>query len=275
MNSIIESRLAEYNVRSEEARKHALREIVQGIALYSLSVHGFFKKAVFHGGTELRLVHSLSRFSEDLDFALHVPAETFSWDGFTDSLLRTCAQYGLNVEIREPETQGSSIRRLLLVETSILERSTSGRTPFLRISLEVDIDPPPCADIETAYLDFPIPFEIGVMALSSSFALKCHALLCRSWVKGRDWFDFLWFCSRNIRPKEELLASSFDQSGPWAGMGISITPDWLKEQLSMKIGSIDWKKAQRDIAPFLSPEDRNSLSVWKADFFIHYLNRMS
>ncbi|MEA3265371.1 MAG: nucleotidyl transferase AbiEii/AbiGii toxin family protein, partial [Candidatus Fermentibacteria bacterium] len=121
MNSIIESRLTGYNLRSEEARKHALREIVQEIALYSLSIHGFFKKAVFHGGTQLRMVHSLPRFSEDLDFALVDTSEKFSWDEFTESLLKTCSNYGLHTEIREQKTQTSTIRRLLLVESSILK----------------------------------------------------------------------------------------------------------------------------------------------------------
>lgn len=275
MNPIVELRLAEYNSQSREGRKHALREIVQGIALYSLSNHGFFKKAVFHGGTELRLIHSLPRFSEDLDFALTEPADSFSWDDFAGSLLRTCAHYGLHAEIRESKEVVSSIRKLLLVETSIMEGSSEGRTPFLRIRLEVDINPPPGATVETAYLDFPIPYEIGVMDLSSSFALKCHALLCRPWVKGRDWFDFLWFCSRGIKPKPELLASSLNQSGPWAGDRISITLDWLKRQLSQKIRSIDWEHAVRDIAPFLYPEERKTLDAWKVNFFLHYLNRMN
>ncbi len=275
MNPIIESRLAEYNSKSEEGRKHDLREIVQGIALYSLSSHGFFKKAVFHGGTELRLVHSLPRFSEDLDFALTVHADSFSWDDFSRSLLRTCAHYGLHAEIREPKETVSSIRKLLLVETSIMEGFSQGRTPFLRIRLEVDIDPPPGATVETAYLDFPIPYEIAVMDLSSSFALKCHALLCRPWVKGRDWFDFLWFSSRGVKPKPELLASSFNQSGPWAGKRISISPDWLKRQLSLKIRSIDWEHAARDISPFLFSEDRKTLDAWKVDFFIYYLRKMN
>ena len=275
MNSIIESRLAEYNVHSGEGRKHALREIVQGIALYSLSNNGFFKNAVFHGGTELRLIHSLPRFSEDLDFALIVPTDTFSWDEFADSLLRTCFNYGLHAEIRTPKEQVSSIRKLLLVETSIMQGSTEGRNSFLRIRLELDINPPPGSTIETAYLDFPIPYEIGVMDLSSSFALKCHALLCRPWIKGRDWFDFLWFCSRGIMPKPALLVSSFDQNGPWAGERISISLDWLKTQLALKIRSINWEHARRDIAPFLFPEDRKTLDAWKVDFFIHYLNRMN
>ncbi|MCK5842767.1 MAG: nucleotidyl transferase AbiEii/AbiGii toxin family protein [Candidatus Sabulitectum sp.] len=275
MNSIIESRLAEYNLRSEEARKHALREIVQEIALYSLSLNGFFKNAVFHGGTELRLIHSLPRFSEDLDFALIDSSEEFSWNLFARKLLRTCSNYGLHAEIREQKAQTSSIRKLLLVETSILEGASSGRIPFLRIRLEVDTNPPPLAGIETAFLDFPIPFEVGVMDLSSSFALKCHALLCRPWTKGRDWFDFLWFCSRNIQPEVDLLSSSLGKSGPWAGMKITVTSDWLKKQLLVRIMSIDWEKAKRDISPFLSAEDRNSLSTWRPDLFIHYLNRMS
>lgn len=68
MNDLVRTRLDNKTLRTPELRRQYFREILQEIALYSLSVHGFFEKAFFHGGTELRLLHSLPRFSEDLDF---------------------------------------------------------------------------------------------------------------------------------------------------------------------------------------------------------------
>jgi predicted nucleotidyltransferase component of viral defense system len=274
MKNIIESRLEEYGASSREARVHALREIVQEIALYSLSVNGFFGTAVFHGGTELRLVHGLPRFSEDLDFILAEPDNSFSWSSYEVALLRTCSNYGLDTELRTVGSEHSSIRTLLLIDTSILEGSPDGRTPFLRIRLEADVNPPEGVQIRTAFIDFPIPFEVSVMDLSSSFALKCHALLCRSWIKGRDWFDFLWFCSRDIHPDIKLLSSAIDQNGPWVNRGIHVTQEWLKDQLRRKIESLDWDQVARDVFPFLSADERRTLDGWKRELFIHYLHRL-
>ncbi|MCD4847779.1 MAG: nucleotidyl transferase AbiEii/AbiGii toxin family protein [Candidatus Aegiribacteria sp.] len=274
MKNIIESRLEEYGSSSREARVHALREIVQEIALYSLSVNDFFSRAVFHGGTELRLVHGLPRFSEDLDFILAEPDNSFSWSSYEEALLRTCSNYGLDTELRTVGSEHSSIRRLLLIDTSILEGSPDGRTPFLRIRLEADVNPPEGVQIRTAFIDFPIPFEVSVMDLSSSFALKCHALLCRSWIKGRDWFDFLWFCSRDIHPDMDLLSSAIDQNGPWVNRGIHVTQEWLKDQLRRKIESLDWDQVARDVFPFLSADERRTLDGWKRELFIHYLHRL-
>jgi hypothetical protein len=274
MRNIIKSRLEESGASSREDRVHALREIVQEIALYSLSVNGFFDRAVFHGGTELRLVHDLPRFSEDLDFVLAEADNSFSWSSYEEALLRTCSNYGLDTELRTAGSERSSIRTLLLIDTSILGGSPDGRTPFLRIRLEADVNPPHGAHIRTAFIDFPIPFEVSVMELPSSFALKCHALLCRSWVKGRDWFDFLWFCSRNIHPEMNLLSSAIDQNGPWANRGIHVTREWLRDQLSRKIESLNWDQVARDVSPFLSAAERKTLDGWNRELFMHYLHRL-
>lgn len=274
MHPIIQTKLDEYEVTSSEDRKHALREILQEITLYSLSVNGFFKRAAFYGGTELRLMNALPRFSEDLDFVLTEPSDEFSWSNFSSSLVQTCSNYGLVVSTKEIVSK-TPVSKLMLLDTTILqENRTSTRIPFLRIRLEIDTNPPSNAKFELDFLDFPIPHEIRIMDLSSSFALKCHALLCRPWVKGRDWFDFLWFTSKNIQPNYELCTTAFEQTGPWAKNGIRIKPEWLKFQLIEKITSIDWDTAKRDIAPFLSFENQKSLSLWSPAMFNHFTTRI-
>lgn len=274
MNQIIKARLAEYDDGTFETRVHALREIMQEIALYSLSMNGFFNNGIFHGGTELRLAHALPRFSEDLDFILTSRDNSFSWDNYSGVMLRTFTNYGLNVEIRSPGHGSSSIRKLLLVEPEVLGGVEGGRTPYLRIRLKVDVNPPHGASLATAFLSFPIPFEVGVLDLPSSFALKCHALLCREWIKGRDWFDLIWFCSRNIQPQLDLLVSALLQSGPWEGQDIEITDDWLRKNLAQKIKTLDWSRIIREVSPFLSTEDRSSLDSWGIPLFMHYINRI-
>ena len=64
MNSnIITERLKQYDTQTVEDEQHALKEILQEIALYALSTTDFFKYSLFHNGTALRILHSLPRFS--------------------------------------------------------------------------------------------------------------------------------------------------------------------------------------------------------------------
>jgi predicted nucleotidyltransferase component of viral defense system len=273
MNGIIDDRLSEYADNTPERKEQRFRELLQELALYSLSAHGFFEKALFHGGTELRLVHSLPRFSEDLDFALRSPDAAFKWEPFEEKLLGTCRRYGLQPEVRRKSSGSGAVHTIMLLDRSRMMNASSGRRGYTRIRLELDTNPPAGADAETAFLDFPIPHELSVMDLSSSFALKCHALLCRSWVKGRDWFDLLWFCARNNRPNYLLLTGAMDQTGPWAGEGIRITPEWLRRELGRKIAEVDLKDAARDVLPFVQGEERASVESWSAEMFLHYLER--
>ena len=49
---------------------------------------------------------------------------------------------------------------------------------------------------EFRYMFNPIPFAFRTYSMPDLFAGKIHALLCRQWkkrVKGRDWYDFVWF----------------------------------------------------------------------------------
>ena len=61
---VIEQRLKFYNCQTRLDEINAIKEIAQEIALMSLSRANFFKEAVFHGGTALRILYNVSRFSE-------------------------------------------------------------------------------------------------------------------------------------------------------------------------------------------------------------------
>ena len=63
-----------------------IREILQQTALLGLERHGFFEKAAFYGGTALRILYGLDRFSEDLDFTLLKPNKDFDIAPFLDGM---------------------------------------------------------------------------------------------------------------------------------------------------------------------------------------------
>jgi len=74
----------------------------------------------------------------------------------------------------------------------------NSRQAALKIKLEIDISPPGYSGYAWSYLDFPLDFEVCHQDLPSNFALKIHALLCRPYLKGRDWYDFSWYISRKV-----------------------------------------------------------------------------
>ncbi|OPL19089.1 MAG: hypothetical protein AVO35_12505 [Candidatus Aegiribacteria sp. MLS_C] len=273
MNRIIGERLSGFDERTPEFRIQRFRELLQEMAIYSLSAHDFFKEAFFHGGTELRLLHGLPRFSEDLDFLLREPDEGFDWKIYEDKLLATFSRYDIRLEIRRKPREKGTIRAIMLIESSLAVSDSSGRPGYTRIRLEIDTSPPSGATAETGFLDFPVPHEVSVMDLPSSFALKCHALLCRNWMKGRDWFDLLWFCSRNVRPNLRLFSSSMEQTGPWAGQAVPESEDWLVQRLREKVMETDLEQAARDVLPFLRAEERETVRNWSSEMFLHFIDK--
>ena len=63
MIKLIQERLASYNADNQLEEEHAVKEIIQDIALYGLWRAGFFEVAAFQGGTSLRILHGMTRFS--------------------------------------------------------------------------------------------------------------------------------------------------------------------------------------------------------------------
>jgi len=110
--------------------------------------------------------------------------------------------------------------------------------------------------------------------LPSNFALKIHALLCRPYLKGRDWFDFLWYGRRKVLPNLELLQNALNQHGPWAGQAERVKAQWIAAALQQKVAEIDWRETARDVEPFLSPVERRSLRIWSRDLFQDRLQKL-
>jgi hypothetical protein len=99
--------------------------------------------------------------------------------------------------------------------------------------------------------------------------------LCRGFLKGRDWFDFSWYVSRDVTPNLALLRNALLQKGPWEGDAtISVDIAWLKEALSDAISRIDWKDASDDVARFLRPLELRSLDLWSERFFMTKLEKL-
>lgn len=270
---IIEERLKEYAPVSQREELHAIKEIIQEIALCALARNDFFKIAAFQGGSCLRIVHKLHRFSEDLDFLLFKPDTTFVWEPFLKALQFEFTLYNLEFNIIDRSKAEQAIKLAFLKDTSFgkVLIFTHPRGPSdkqsIQIKLEIDTNPPADSTFETHFLDFPYTFSIVTQDLPSLFASKCHALLCRPYTKGRDWFDFVWYISKRVVPNYIHLQKALEQVGPWQQQNITVSRPWLINALTKKIESIDWAIAKEDAENFLRMPDREGLKVWGNDFF--------
>lgn len=277
---IIQDRLSTYSVASEQDEENALKEITQEVALAALSRSDFFKVAAFQGGTCLRIFYSLERFSEDLDFILIKPDRQFSLEPYLKQMGLEFAAYGYKLEVQDRSTAEETVKKAFLKADSMgkvltlkhLKENRSSRK--IRIKLEVDSNPPAGSQFENKFHDFPFSFALMVQDLPSLFAGKCHALLCREYDKGRDWYDFIWYASRKTQINFEFLSSALDQQGPWKGTKVKADSAWFLKEMETKIRSMNWNNIKKELSRFLKPTQLDFLQIWSADFFLDRLKKL-
>lgn len=279
MKDIIQSRLDNrYNIKTADDELNALKEITQEVVLYALYKVGFFEKVCFMGGTCLRIVHSLDRFSEDLDFSTRTLDTEFNLDEYLAQALEIMRPYGYALTIDEKDLKDKSVQSRFLKDDSIKKVLTfkhkQDERQKIKIKVEVDTMPPSGAVEDVEYVDFPDDFQILAYDIPSLMSGKIHALLCRTYSKGRDWYDFSWYVKNNYSPNLTLLKNALKQFGPWSGQDIQVDENFLKEELVKKVRSLDWEDVKVDVRKFLSPEKARSLDIWSADLFENKIKRL-
>jgi hypothetical protein len=277
---IIQERLATYNCNSTIEEDQALREITQEIILAGLGRTDFFRQAGFQGGTCLRIFHSLNRFSEDMDFALLKPDVAFALAPFLHQVRVELETFGYALEIEDRSRIGGAVQQAFVKDESVGKllhlnyRPRTGPMRKLRIKLEVDTNPPAGASYEMPVLDYPFPSAVRVFDLPSLFAGKIHALLCRNYLKGRDWYDFIWYTARKTPINHVLLSAALDQQGPWQGKHPATDDAWCVDALNAAIEALDWKQARQDVQRFVKPRELPSLELWTRDYFLQQCRKI-
>jgi len=281
MIDIIKERLSSYAAANPLELENALKEIVQEIALYGLWRAGFFKIALFQGGTSLRILHSLPRFSEDLDFILRAPDNTFGWSAYLETLVQIFKEFGIDLSALPREKMDGPIRQAVLKDTSLanqldLSFTSTGTNKTIKIKLEIDTNPPAHSGETTTFLDFPLDHEVRHQDLPSNFSLKIHALLCRGFLKGRDWYDFSWYVAKGVVPNLAHLKAALVQAGPWAAQdNLSVNLPWLEQTIGATIRSVNWHEAANDVRRFVKPAEFDSLDLWSENFFLAKLQKLT
>jgi predicted nucleotidyltransferase component of viral defense system len=285
MNEAVARMLERYDNHSLEDHLQALREILQEIALLGLWRSKFFDKAAFYGGTALRILYGLDRFSEYMDFSLLSPMDDFDLSAYTTALQKELAAFGFDVRIDQRNKNAESaiqsaflkantLNQLLVIETSEELLKTVQRGQILKIKLEIDTDPPPEFETHTRYLLQPIPFAVRTYTLPDLFAGKMHAILCRRWkkrVKGRDWYDLVWYAANHPQLHLAHLEQRMRQSGHWKGRE-QLTPELFKQLLSQAIDKLVVDQARKEVEAFI--RDQKSLAIWSREFFQDIADRI-
>jgi predicted nucleotidyltransferase component of viral defense system len=268
MNQAIAGMLEKYELRSASDHVNALREIFQEIALCGLWRAKFHEKAAFYGGTALRVLYGLDRFSEDMDFSLLAPDERFDLAPYCRFIEDELSAWGFTVTVVESAFLKANTReQLLLIDAGDEVAAGIHGQRRLKIKIEVDTDPPPGFSTETRFLLQPIPFSVKVYDPPSLFSGKMHALLCRDWksrVKGRDWYDFVWYVGRRTELALTHLEVRMRQSGHYSEAAALDEPAF-RSMLSRKISELDVADARSDVERFLSVP--SAVSVWSREFF--------
>lgn len=285
MHEAVGRMLAKYERRGFDDTFQALREIIQEIALLGLWRSRFFEHAAFYGGTALRIVHGLDRFSEDLDFSLLTPNPDFDLSRFTAALGAELAGFGFDFRVEQVRKttrtavqsaflKGNSVQQLLVIEATEEVAMEVPRGQLLKIKLEVDTDPPQGFTTQTRYLLQPVPCAVRVYALSDLFAGKMHAVLCRRWknrVKGRDWYDLVWYCANYPELHLLHLENRMRQSGHWQGSA-ALDQTALNMLLHDSIAQLDVDQARQEVANFV--REPALLNIWSHEFFSDVAERI-
>lgn len=261
--------------------KDAVREVVQEIFLYALQRTDFFEHAAFFGGTALRIFHRLPRCSEDMDFTV-VPdsAESFDLNKYSGAISAAFMEYGLETEFVIKTPNDSSLvdkARLKLSLADVYEiagvdsnlYSLPKSSPKYQIKIDIEKDAPEGAGTEIRSCLIPISFPVRVCTIPTLYAGKMSAILMRDWgarrVKGRDWFDLLWYVKFKRKFDTAWLCARLRQRGRLAEDEL-LTSEKFAELYMQKVDALDIDRAKADMEPFLGI-DNSDVRNWSKSLF--------
>ncbi|MCX6993392.1 MAG: nucleotidyl transferase AbiEii/AbiGii toxin family protein [Kiritimatiellaeota bacterium] len=285
MNAAIQQMIERYACPTRDDYVSALREILQQIALLGLWRAKFFEHAAFYGGTALRVLYGLDRYSEDLDFSLLKPTKAFTLGAYGDALRRELSSFGFEVsfEIRKKNPasaiesaflKANTLQQMIVVKAGSDLTRQMHANEVLKIKLEVDTDPPGGFETESRVVLLPMPFAVRVYSLPDLFAGKMHALLCRKWktrVKGRDWYDLVWYLGRHPQLRLSHLESRMRCSGDWTESA-SMSRGRLLERLRAAISQLNVTQVRQEADRFV--REKSSLELWSREFFLEIVDRI-
>jgi predicted nucleotidyltransferase component of viral defense system len=235
-----------------------VREYLQARLLESLQNSNAFASWAFVGGTALRFLYSLPRFSEDLDFSLFVPD---SESKFADHLVKARRMferenYTVSVTAKTDRVVQSAFFKFegLLFELGL----SPHRQERVSIKVELDTHPPEGAGTDTSLVRRHIMLSLLHYDKPSLLAGKLNAIMTRSYTKGRDLYDLVWYLTDPSWPEPNirLLNNALHQFD--AGYPVMTKSNW-RTQIAQVLERFDWKAVRNDVSPFLERQEEGKM----------------
>jgi len=246
------------SVPAQAQRRNLMREYLQARILGTLQHAGAMVPLAFQGGTALRFLYAIPRYSEDLDFSLEQARSAYDFRGYVQAIKAVFEAEGYMLEIRLNE-QRVVQHALIRFPGLPYELGLSPmRSEIFMVKIEVDTNPPAGAGLETSLVRRHVPLQLQHYDKPSLLAGKLHAILQRSYFKGRDMYDLLWYLSDPAWPAPNLLFlnNALKQSG-WTG-GAVTEQNW-RGLVRERLQQFSWEQATTDVLPFLESSADTSL----------------
>ncbi len=284
MLKIIENHLS--TAKTDEEKVHLLREFLQILILKILRDKGAFENIVFLGGTALRIVHKLRRYSEDLDFSLQ-KSKGYDFINLINKLQNEFKHYGLDLVVKTKIATAKSTKTIKNQDPSTM--TINGQDPSnidsaqikfpellyklglsplkdqnISIKIEIDTNPPKGANTKIKILNEHFIFEVVVHDIPSLMAGKLAAIFCREYDKGRDYYDLLWYLTSGFEPNLEFLNNSLEQLKKQK-LCVSNWKQLLVKELEQK----NYKQIHEDLRRFIM--DQSELDLIKFETFAKLL----
>ena len=260
INNYIFESLKINNPQNINEFENVLREICQKIILYALSGTSFFKNVAFYGGTCLRIFHGLERFSEDLDFQVISENYKLDFEQYMSKCINILESYGLKstVYTKEDYDIGEVRRRYIKIShydiaNEYFGKISMNKEKLISIKIEISTKYIPGAKYEMKLLNSPMFSNIYCFDYSSLFSGKLNALITRRWrerTKGRDYFDYMFYLSHNIKFNLEYLKNKLRYS--LNEETSNYTVEDIKKLLINRFEESDFESIIKDIIPFVN-----------------------
>ncbi|MFH0731626.1 MAG: nucleotidyl transferase AbiEii/AbiGii toxin family protein [Candidatus Omnitrophota bacterium] len=240
---------------SSEKKANLLRELLQLLFLKILHDKGYFAKIAFVGGTALRVLYDTRRFSEDLDFSL-IDKKGYSFLAMISALERELGLNGLKISAKTKIAK--TVQSGMLKFPGLLQQLglSAVKEQNLSIKIELDSNPPSGWQLENTLINKTYVCNITHFALPSLYATKLHACFFRKYIKGRDFYDLIWYLGKKIKPNYKLLNNAIKQTH---GESPELGENNIKDFLLKKLEKIDFCAVKKDVERFL--EDENELKL--------------
>jgi len=246
-------------IQGNEEKIHMTREFLQLLILKILYDRDYFKNLAFVGGTALRFLYGLRRFSEDLDFSV-IRKRGYDFDTALEKIEYELRKVGLSLDIKKG-TQGNVQSAMLKFRDILFPLGLSRqKNQKLSIKIEVDSNPPEGWNTELSLISKHFVFTVTHFDVPSLYATKLHACFFRKYIKGRDFYDLLWYIGRRSVPNFELLNNAIEQT---EHKKVNLGPENFKDFLKERLASVDFVKVRKDVERFI--EDKNELKLLDRD----------